>query len=326
MMGAYEKQVVVITGCSSGGIGHALAREFASRDCLVIATARSLASISDLQNDPRFFLQQLDVSSDESVRHALSTALERFGRIDIVVNNAGVQCVGPLAEVPLSAIQQTFNTNVYGKYIYIYIYVYIDSLYFQFSIYCVVLIVSVILVSFQNQIVILLKLISSSLRLIQAVVPHMASRKKGKIVNIGSVTVLAPVPWGGTYTASKAAIHALTDTLRLELRPFGIDVINIVPGGIKSNIGNSALAIYNRMPEWKLYKKFEEAIRARATLSQSPKSTPSEEFAKKTVDAVLKEKPRPWLSLGHQSTIMAILYHMPIFIKDFLIRRRFNLY
>ncbi|KAL3829919.1 hypothetical protein ACJIZ3_018721 [Penstemon smallii] len=274
---AYEKQVVVITGCSRGGIGHSLALEFASRDCLVVATARSLTSISDLQTDPRFFLQELDVCSDESVRHALSTVLEKLGRIDIVVNNAGMQCVGPIAEVPLIAIEKTFNTNVYG-----------------------------------------------SLRLIQGVVPHMASRKKGKIVNVGSVSALAPLPWAGTYTASKAAIHALTDTLRLELRPLGIDVMNVVPGAVKSNIGNSALATYNSMPEWKLYKHFAEAIHARATYSQSAKSTPSEEFARKTVDAVLKKNPPAWLSLGHQSTIMAILYHMPIFIRDFLLRKRFN--
>ncbi|PIN03012.1 1-Acyl dihydroxyacetone phosphate reductase [Handroanthus impetiginosus] len=275
-MGDYEKQVVVITGCSIGGIGHALAREFAARGCLVVATARKLASISDLQNDPRFFLQEMDVSSDESVRHALYTVLERFGRIDIVVNNAGVPCVGPIAEVPLSTIEQTFNTNVYG-----------------------------------------------SLRLIQSVVPHMASRKKGKIVNIGSVTALAPLPWAGVYTASKAAMHALSDALRLELRPFGIDVINVVPGAIKSNIGNSGLAIYNRMPEWKLYKQFEEVIRARAILSQTAESTPSEEFAKKTVDAVLKVKPCAWLTLGYLSTVMSILYHMPLFIRDFILRKKF---
>ncbi|KAH6796670.1 Rossmann-fold superfamily protein [Perilla frutescens var. hirtella] len=276
-MGVYEKQVVLITGCSAGGIGHALALEFADRGCLVVATARSLSSISDLQDDERFFLQEVDVSSDDSVRHALSTVLENFGRIDIVVNNAGVQCVGPVAEVPLSMIQDTFNTNVFG-----------------------------------------------SLRLIQAVVPHMACRKKGKIVNVGSVTALAPLPWAGAYTASKAALHSLSDNLRLELRPFGINVITVVPGAIRSNLGDSALAIYNRMPEWKLYKQFEEAIRARAVFSQTQKSTSAEEFAKKTVDAVLKENPRAWVSIGHQSTIMAILYYVPLFIRDFIFRKKFN--
>lgn len=276
-MGSHEKAVVVITGCSKGGIGHALAVEFASRGCLVVATARSLSSISDLEADPRFFLQQLDVSSDQSVRHALSAVLEKFGRVDIVVNNAGVPCVGPLAEVPLSTIQQTFNTNVFG-----------------------------------------------ALRLIQAVIPHMASRKKGKIVNVGSVTALAPLPWGGAYTASKSALHAISDVLRLELGPLEIDVINVVPGAVKSNLGNSGISIYNQMPEWKLYKRFAEAIQARAMISQSVKSTPSEEFAKKMVNAVLQEKPPAWVSVGHRSTVMAILYYMPLFIRDFILRKMLN--
>ncbi|GER47595.1 NAD(P)-binding Rossmann-fold superfamily protein [Striga asiatica] len=309
-MGVYEKQVVVITGCSAGGIGHALAREFASRGCLVVATARSLASISDMQDDPRFFVQEMDVSSDESVRHALSTVLERFGRIDVVVNNAGVQCVGPIAEVPLSAIEQTFNTNVFGFE-------------FLFGGPAAVLCGSVNM-NLEHGSDLMVDAISGSLRLIQAVVPHMASRKKGKIVNFGSVTALAPLPWAGTYTASKAAIHTISDTLRLELRHFGIDVINVVPGAITSNIGNSALASYSQMPEWKLFKPFEEAIRVRATYSQGPKSTPSEEFAKKTVDAVLKESPPAWFSYGHLSTVMAILYHVPLFIRDFIIGKRFK--
>lgn len=274
---SYGRQVVVITGCSSGGIGHALARAFAAEDCLVVATARSARSMADLNDGDHgrsFFLQELDVRSEESVQNALSNVLERFGRIDIVVNNAGVPCLGPLAEVPLSAVQTTFDTNFYG-----------------------------------------------ALRLIQAVVPHMASRRKGKIVNVGSVTVMSPGPWNGVYIASKAALHSLTDSLRLELRPFGIDVICVVPGAIRSNIGNSGIASYNQMPEWRLYKPFEAAILARANLSQGPNSTPSEVFAKKTVAAILEKNPPRWFSYGQFSTLMSIMYYLPLFVRDFFLKK-----
>jgi short-subunit dehydrogenase len=108
---------------------------------------------------------------------------------------------------------------------------------------------------------------------------------------------------------------------RLELRPFGIQVVNVVPGAVKSNIGNSAVASYNKMPEWKLYKQFEDAIRARACLSQGLRATPAEEFAKKTVNVVLKKNPPAWFSAGQYSTIMAVMHHLPLSIKDFILKK-----
>ncbi|KFK28203.1 hypothetical protein AALP_AA8G485700 [Arabis alpina] len=271
-----EMPVVLITGCSNGGIGYALAREFLANNCRVVATSRSQSTMTDLEKDPKMFVQELDVQSEQSVSNVLSKVIDKFGQIDVLVNNAGVQCIGPLVETPISAMENTFNTNVFG-----------------------------------------------SMRMTQAVVPHMASKKKGKIVNIGSISIMAPGPWAGVYTASKAALHALTDTLRLELKPFGIDVINIVPGGIQSNIADSAISSFNNLPELKLYKPFEQAIRERAFLSQNIKPIPAETFAKQTVSVVLRKNPPAWFSTGRLSTVMAIMHHMPIFVKDFLLTKSF---
>ncbi|HEY1039477.1 MAG TPA: oxidoreductase [Bacteroidia bacterium] len=73
-----------------------------------------------------------------------------------------------------------------------------------------------------------------AMRLTQLVLPHMRSRKFGKIVNISSIGGKMATPFGGWYHASKFALEGLSDSLRNEVKPFGIDVIVIEPGGVKS--------------------------------------------------------------------------------------------
>ena len=72
------------------------------------------------------------------------------------------------------------------------------------------------------------------------VIPHMRAQKSGRIINISSIAGLVPVLYGGWYNISKYGVEALSDNLRMELKPFGIKVIKIEPGGIKTSWGSIA--------------------------------------------------------------------------------------
>ncbi|MEX2274806.1 MAG: oxidoreductase [Actinomycetota bacterium] len=79
-----------------------------------------------------------------------------------------------------------------------------------------------------------------ALRLIQLSVPGMRERGYGRIVNMSSMGGEMALPLGGPYHASKFALEALSDALRYEVRPFGIDVVLIQPGLVTSNYGKTA--------------------------------------------------------------------------------------
>ena len=83
---------------------------------------------------------------------------------------------------------------------------------------------------------------------------------KGLIVNIGSVSGVTTTPFSGVYCASKAALHAISDALRLELHPFGIQVLNVMPGAIASDFGNNATAAIT-MAETSWFKPWERRYR-----------------------------------------------------------------
>ena len=94
-----------------------------------------------------------------------------------------------------------------------------------------------------------------SMRLAQLVLPKMRQNKYGKIVNISSVGGKIALPLGGWYHASKFAIEALSDTMRMEVKQFGIDVIVIEPGGVKSEWGDIALKNLARISGNTAYKE-----------------------------------------------------------------------
>jgi short-subunit dehydrogenase len=78
-------------------------------------------------------------------------------------------------------------------------------------------------------------------RLIQLVLPHMRKQHKGLIINISSIGGKLAMPLGGWYHASKFALEALSDSLRNEVKPFGIDVVVIEPGGVQTEWGGISM-------------------------------------------------------------------------------------
>ena len=86
-------------------------------------------------------------------------------------------------------------------------------------------------------------------RLCQLVLPGMRKQRWGKIVNISSVGGKLTLPGGAFYHATKHAVEALSDAMRFELGGFGIDVVVIEPGPIKTEFGNTAIANVNRVAQ-----------------------------------------------------------------------------
>ena len=149
---------------------------------------------------------------------------------------------------------------------------------------------------------------------------------RGLVVNIGSVSGVMVTPFAGAYCASKAAVHALTDALRLELAPFAIDVMEVQPGAIASSFGASASAqaeqlIRENSPWWPL----REGIRARARASQD-KPTPAEDLAATLLAAVRKSKRPALLRIGNGSRALPLLARwVPRSLLDKVLSKRFGL-
>ena len=139
----------------------------------------------------------------------------------------------------------------------------------------------------------------------QAVAGGMIDKGGGVFVAMGSVSAAMITPYAGAYCASKAAVTAVCDALRMELAPFNVQVLEVVAGAIRTSFSDNALKLSN-LPDGSRYAKVQSYIHARVTLSQGAGVMPANEFAATVVDAALAAKPAARLVAGGH----AIKYHL----------------
>ena len=106
-------KTILITGASSG-IGKATAKHFQAKGWNVVATMRTPAKEEELTALDNFLVTRLDVTDVESIQAAVAQGVEKFGRIDVLLNNAGYGAYGVLEATPSENIARQFNTNVLG--------------------------------------------------------------------------------------------------------------------------------------------------------------------------------------------------------------------
>ncbi|MEN0109066.1 MAG: SDR family oxidoreductase [Pseudomonas sp.] len=149
---------------------------------------------------------------------------------------------------------------------------------------------------------------------------------RGVVVNIGSVSGVLVTPFAAAYCASKAAVHALSDGLRMELAPFGVRVLEVQPGAIESSFGANATReaeqlIAEDSPWWPI----REGIRARARASQD-KPTPASDVAQTILAAVQRPTPPRLLRVGNGGRALPLLAALvPKAVLEWGLKKKFGL-
>jgi NAD(P)-dependent dehydrogenase (short-subunit alcohol dehydrogenase family) len=151
-------------------------------------------------------------------------------------------------------------------------------------------------------------------------------QSRGLVINIGSVSGVLATPFAGAYCASKAAVHALSDALRLELAPFSIELMEVQPGAIASSFAaNASREAEQLIAEGSPWWPVRAGIRARAKASQD-NPTPAGRFAGDLLAAVQRRKRPSLLRLGNGSRALPLLAALlPRSLLALLLRRRFGL-
>ena len=193
-------KVVIVTGASSG-IGEATARQFAREGAKVVLAARRVDRLQSLAQEiiamgtgAEAFVVQADLSKLEDIQSLINQTRDKYGRIDVLVNNAGFGRLDWLEKLdPLKDIQSQFDVNVLGV-----------------------------------------------IQTTRQALPVMMKQRSGHIINMCSMAGLVATPTYTIYAACKHAVHGFSEALRREVKPWGIDVSMIYPGGVTTEFGQHA--------------------------------------------------------------------------------------
>jgi NAD(P)-dependent dehydrogenase (short-subunit alcohol dehydrogenase family) len=266
-----EKRVVLVTGASSG-IGLACATHLAGRGYRVYGTSRRAGSG---QAGPVAMLVA-DVTDDHSVEQAVAAVFEREGRLDIVVNNAGMGIAGPVENTSIEEAKRQLEVNFFGAF-----------------------------------------------RVCRAVLPALRSQRRGYIVNIGSIGGLVAIPYQAMYSASKFALEGLSESLRMEVRPFGVKVVIIEPGDHKTAITENRTEMSGGTDAYS--QSFQAALARTAHDEQSGPGP--EQVARLLYRIVNTRNPRLRYTIGPATQRAAVWLKrfLPYSITEYSIRRYFGL-
>ena len=187
----WKEKVVLITGASSG-IGRALALELGRRGARLGLTARRGEELLKLSEEieragGEALALPADVRDPAAMNDAAATVRERWGRVDVLVANAGMSSTTAGTKLNASEVGDVISVNVLGV---------VNS--------------------------------------VAAVLPGMLERRAGHLVAISSLASYRGMPKSGAYSASKAAVSTLFESLRVDLRQSGIDVTTIHPGFVRT--------------------------------------------------------------------------------------------
>ena len=263
------RKTVLITGCSSG-VGRATAEAFLDDDWKVYATARNPADIETLGEREHCDVNTLDVTDREDADRVAERMVERDGRIDALVNNAGYGQHGPLEDVTDDMLHRQFDVNVYGPH-----------------------------------------------RLARAVLPHMREARDGTIVNVSSVAGRIAAPGMGAYAGSKHAVEGMSDALRAEVEPFGVDVVVVQPGPVETSFRDRVddeLELAGRTEAYESVYGLQED----ATLvgGEGPFAIPPEAVAEAILEAAVSPDPQSRYPVGRFAELSLNARFLPDGLRD----------